>query len=245
MERELMFAGRLEEIRKTAKDQGNLVTEAQVQEAFAEFELEKEQLELVFDYLKKHKIGVGTPVDADEYLTGEEKNYLQFYLDELKELPVYGAGEKEAIVLSAMAGEEAAQERLLTCWLREVVDIAKLYAGQGVYLEDLIGEGNVAAAAGVRLLGAFEHAAEAEGALAKMVMEAMEAYIADNAQESRKSRRLLEKVNKVADAARKLAEEYERKVTVEELARESGLSVKTIQEAMRASGDKIEDLEKA
>lgn len=245
MERELLFADKLQELKDTAKAQGNLVTEAQVEETFAEFGLQKDQLELVYDYLKKHRIGIGTPVDTEEYLTGEEKNYLQLYLNELKELPDCSAGEKEAIILSAMAGDGDAQERLLTLYLPQVVDIAKLYAGQGVYLEDLIGEGNVAAAMGVRLLGALEHASEAEGALAKMVMDAMEEYIAVNAEEGKKSRQVLDKVNKVALEAKKLADEYGRKVTAEELAQESTLSLKAIQEAMRISGDKIEDLEKS
>lgn len=245
MEREILFADKLQELKNTAKAQGNLVTKAQVEETFGEFGLQKEQLELVYDYLKKHKIGIGTPVDTQEYLTGEEKNYLQMYLNELKDLPGCCEGEKEAIILSAMAGDGDAQERLLTLYLPQVVDIAKLYAGQGVYLEDLIGEGNVAAAMGVRLLGALERASEAEGALAKMVMDAMEEYIAANAEESKKNRQVLDKVNKVALEAKKLAEEYGRKVTAEELAQESSLSLKAIQEAMRISGDKIEDLEKA
>lgn len=243
MERELLFADKLQELRNTAKAQGNLVTEDQVEEAFLEFGLKKEQLELVYDYLKKHKIGIGTPVDTEEYLTGEEKNYLQLYLNELKELPACSEGEKEAIILSAMAGEESAQEKLLTLYLPQVVDIAKLYAGQGVYLEDLIGEGNVAAAMGVKLLGALENASEAEGALTKMVMDAMEEYIALNAEEGKKNRQILNKVNKVAKEAQKLADEYGRKVTAEELAKESTLSLKAIQEAMRISGNKIEDLE--
>lgn len=245
MERELLFADKLQELRNTAKEQGNLVTVAQVEEAFKEFGLQKDQMELVYDYLKKHKIGIGTPVDAEEYLTGEEKNYLQLYLNELKELPGCSEGEKEAVILSAMAGDGDAQERLLTLYLPQVVDIAKLYAGQGVYLEDLIGEGNVAAAMGVRLLGALENASEAEGALTKMVMDAMEDYITANAEEGKKSRQVLDKVNKVAKEAKKLAGEYGRKVTAEELAEESTLSLKAIQEAMRISGDKIEDLEKS
>lgn len=245
MERELLFADKLQELKDTAKAQGNLVTKAQVEEAFEEFGLQKDQLELVYDYLKKHRIGIGTPVDTEEYLTGEEKNYLQLYLNELKELPDCSAGEKEAIILSAMAGDGDAQERLLTLYLPQVVDIAKLYAGQGVYLEDLIGEGNVAAAMGVRLLGALDNASEAEGALTKMVMDAMEEYIAVNAEEGKKSRQVLDKVNRVAKEARKLAGEYGRKVTAEELAQESTLSLKAIQEAMRISGDKIEDLEKS
>lgn len=245
MERELLFADKLQELKNTAKAQGNLVTEDQVEEAFRDFGLQDDQLKLVYDYLKQHKIGIGTPVDTEEYLTGEEKNYLQFYLNELKELPALGEGEKEAVILSAMAGDSDAQERLLTLYLPQVVDIAKLYAGQGVYLEDLIGEGNVAAAMGVKLLGALENAAEAEGALTKMVMDAMEEYIAANAEEGKKNRQVLNKVNKVAREAKKLAGEYGRKVTAEELAQESSLSLKAIQEAMRISGDKIEDLEKS
>lgn len=243
MERELLFADKLQKLKETAKSQGNLVTEEQVKETFAEFSLEKEQFDLVYDYLKKHKIGIGEPVDADEYLSEEEKNFLQIYLDELEEIAPVSEDEKDAIILSAMAGDASAQERLLTLMLPQVVDMAKLYAGQGVFLEDLIGEGNVAVAMGVKMLGAMEHAAEAEGMLGKMIMDAMETYIAENAEEGKKDRHLADKVNKVADAARELAESYGRKVTEEELAEESGMSLKAIRDAMRISGDKIEDLE--
>lgn len=243
MERELLFADKLQKLKETAKSQGNLVTEEQVKETFAEFSLEKEQFDLVYDYLKKHKIGIGEPVDADEYLSEEEKNFLQIYLDELEEIAPVSEDEKDAIILSAMAGDASAQERLLTLMLPQVVDMAKLYAGQGIFLEDLIGEGNVAVAMGVKMLGAMEHAAEAEGMLGKMIMDAMETYIAENAEEGKKDRHLADKVNKVADAARELAESYGRKVTEEELAEESGMSLKAIRDAMRISGDKIEDLE--
>lgn len=244
MERELLFADKLHGLRNTAKAQANVVTKDQVSEAFAEFGLEEDQMELVYDYLKKHNIGIGEPVAEEEYLTGEEKNYLDMYLEELAEIGTVSAGEMEAITLSAMAGDADAQEKLLTQYLPRVVDVAKLYAGQGVYLEDLIGEGNVALAMGVKMLGALENAAEAEGALGKMMMDAMEDYIAENAEEGKKDKRVADKVNKVADAARELAESYGRAVTVAELSAESGLSEKAIREAMRISGDKIEDLEK-
>ena len=49
-------------------------------------------------------------------------------------------------------------------------------------------------------------------------------------------------MNKVADSARAMAEELRRKVTVEELAQETGMSEKRIREAMRMSGFQIEDL---
>ncbi len=243
MEKEVLFAQKLKEIREVAKKQGNVVTQAQVEEAFASFALQEDQMEMVRDYLQKYHIGIGVPVEEEEYLTDGERNFLDSYLEEIESLETVGDGEKEAIILSAMAGDAAAQDRLATLYLPKVVDVAKLYTGQGVFLEDLIGEGNVAVAMGVKMLGALEHPCEAEGMLGSMMMKAMEEYIALNAEEGKKDQRIADKVNKVADAARKLSEEYGRKVTAEELAAESSLSFKTIKDAIRMSGAKIEDLE--
>ncbi|MCH5258865.1 MAG: hypothetical protein J1F18_03875 [Lachnospiraceae bacterium] len=242
MDREILFAKTLEQIKKTAKDQGNCVSKEQVEEAFAPLALGKEQMDMVYDYLHQNKIGIGQPVDLDEYLADEEKDYLETYLEELQALPKLSDGELEAVTLSAMAGDTDAQSRLTESYLPDVVEIAKLYAGQGVYLEDLVGEGNVAVAMGVTMLGALEHASEAQGMIGKMIMDAMENYIAQNAQEAKKDKRIADKVNKVADAARELSEELHRKVTVDEVMTESGLSRKTIEDAVRMSGGKIEDI---
>lgn len=79
--------------------------------------------------------------------------------------------------------------------------------------------------------------------LGKMIMDAMEEYIAENAEEEKKDKKIASKVNQVADAARELAQELHRKVTVEEVMEESGLSRKVIEGAVRMSGGNIEDLE--
>lgn len=242
MDKEVLFAKTLEQIKKTAKEQGNCISKEQVDQSFAALELNGEQMEMVYGYLRRYKIGVGEPVDPDAYLADEEKDYLDTYLEELQALPAVSEGEREAITLSAMAGDADAQSRLAEVYLPEVAEIAKLYAGQGVYLEDLIGEGNVAVAAGVTLLGALEHASEVQGMLGRMIMDAMEEYIAENAEETKKDKRIADKVNKVADAARELAEELHRKVTVEEVMAESGISRKAIEDAIRMSGGRIEDL---
>jgi RNA polymerase primary sigma factor len=141
-----------------------------------------------------------------------------------------------------MAGDLDAQSRMIEIYLKDVAEIAKLYAGQGVYLEDLIGEGNVALAFGVGMLGSLERPDEAQGMLAKMIMDAMEEYIAENVENGKADQKVADRVNKVADEARNLAEELRRKVTVQELAGETGLSENRIREAMRMSGFKIEDL---
>lgn len=240
--KEILFAKTLEQVRKTAREQGYCISEEQVEAAFGTLGLSGEQMEMVYAYLRQRKIGIREPVNPDEYLEPEEKDYLENYLEELKGLPEVSDGEREAITLSAMAGDADARSRLVQLYLPEVVEIAKLYAGQGVFLEDLVGEGNVAVAMGVTMLGALEHASEVQGMLGRMIMDAMEEYIAENAEEARKDKKILDKVNKVAKAADELYEELHRKVTIEEVMQESGLSRRAIEDAIRMSGDKIESL---
>lgn len=243
--KEVMFAEALEQLRTMAREQGNCVSEGQVREKLAELELEEPQIQLVFDYLLKHKVGIGQPLDPDEFLSEEERDYLQDYLDELAALPAYSQGEIEAISISAMAGEIQAQQQLIQVYLKDVTDIAKLYTGQGVFLEDLIGEGNVALSIGVGMLGSLEKPSEVQGMLAKMIMDAMEDFIQESMEAGKTDRKVADKVNQVADKAKELAEELHRKVTPEELAKESGLSLKAVLEACRMSGFKIEDIEYA
>ena len=114
MDREIIFARTLEEVKKKAKEQGNCISQEQLEEAFAKLELGKDQLALVADYLEKHKIGIDEPVNAQDYLTGEEIHYLDTYLEELKALMEQNGlmemteGEREAITISAMAGDKQA-----------------------------------------------------------------------------------------------------------------------------------------
>ena len=145
--------------------------------------------------------------------------------------------------MSAMAGDKDAQSRLIELFLPQVVEIAKLYAGQGAYLEDLIGEGNVALAMGVSMLGALEHASGAEGMLAKMIMDGMEEYIGISMEQAKEDQKAMELVNKVSDAARELSEDLRRKITPFELAKETDMDIEDIEEAIRLSGDAIEYFE--
>ncbi len=243
MNQEALFARMLEQVKERAADQGGWIGEEDVQEAFAPLGLSGQQLQMVYDYLVAHKIGIGAPVNPDDYLTEEEKNYLQNYLDELESLPQASPGEKEAVTLSAMAGDLDAQARLSVLYLPDVVEVARLYSGQGVSLEDLIGEGNLALATGVSMLGALERADEAQGMLGRMMMDAMEDLIQQQQTTEKADRRMAERINRVLEAARSLSEELHRKVTVEELAQETKLSEKAIRDAIRLSGHQIEYLE--
>lgn len=240
---ELLFAEKLKELVELAGVQGKCVAKDQIDEVFHSFELSKEQYELLLGYLKANHIGVGEPIDAGEYLSEEEKGYLQEYLQELEELPIVKAGEKEAVILSAMAGDEDAQARLITIYLPYVVDIAKLYAGFEVMIEDLIGEGNVALTIGASMLGSQENVQEAEGLLGKMIMDAMERLLEDTRRLKEEDNEIVKKVNYIAEHAKELSEDYRRKVTVEEIVKESSLSEEEVRDAIFISGNGIEYVE--
>ena len=243
MNKELAFAKKLEEIRALAKEQGNVLSVEQVEEAFAEIEIGKEQLEPVYAYLKTKNIGIGDPVDVEENLSSEDKNYLEGYMESLQELPKLSDGEKRAYAMAAMAGDANGKLNMINAFLPQVVDIAKLYSGQGALLEDLIGEGNVALATGVEMLGCLEEPDEVDGMLGKMIMDAMEDYIAENTEAKKVDMQIADKVNHISDLAKELAESLQRKITVEELAEETGIDAEEIRDAVKLSGNKIEYFE--
>lgn len=242
MGREKEFTAILEQIKKKARAGQNFITSTEIEEAFSALSLSTEQMDMVYAYLRENKIGIDEPADMDAGLEEEERNYLDSYLEALTAIPGATEGEREAITLSAMAGDPDAVERLTELMLPEVPQIAKLYTGQGVSLEDLIGEGNVALSLGVTMLGALEHAHEARGMLGRMIMDAMEDCITASEAEEKADQKIADKVNKVADAANVLREELRRAVTVEELMEETGFSRKAIEDAVRISGGGIESI---
>ena len=81
-EKELEFRKKLEEIITLGKKQNGSLTEGQLEEALEDMSLSKEQTEAIVEYLKTNKIGVGEPVNLDEFMSTEEKEYLESYLEE-------------------------------------------------------------------------------------------------------------------------------------------------------------------
>lgn len=243
MNQEKQFTNILQMLIDEAYANDNILTEERVRDAYALADLSEEQFAMIIDYLKKKHIGIDEPLKDEDYLEQEEIDYLKVYMEELELLPKYSDGEKQAYTLSAMAGDVEAQSKLIEAFLPDVAQIAKLYTGQGVLLEDLIGEGNVALTMGVSVLGAYENATEAQGGLTKLIMDGMEEYIAECVENTKQDEKILDKVNKVAEKANELSEELRRKVTVDELIQETGMSRKMIMDALKFSGNAIDTIE--
>lgn len=240
---EQQFIAKLSELKDLAESQGNVITEEQLNDLVEEIELDSEQKSLVEEYLKAQKIGIGEPVDLDEYMTDEDRHYINLYLEELEELPKLTDGEKEAYLIQAMAGDFDSRQKLIEGFLPQVVDIAKLYVGQGVPLEDLIGEGNVALTVIVDMLGSMESPKEAEELIVSQIMEAMESFIEEDFALKQEFNEWAEKANFVLDKAQSLSEELLRKVTVEEVSKETGLDIDFILDVCEITSGAIEFIE--
>lgn len=73
----------------------------------------------------------------------EDDSILSIYLKEINRIPLLSRAEEDDIARKAVAGDKAAQARLIEANLRFVVNTAKRYQNQGLPLDDLISEGNI------------------------------------------------------------------------------------------------------
>ena len=242
-QKQVLFLQRLQETTKRARQNGNTVTQEELSEAFSDLDLDEAQMLQVREYLHSSGIGIGEALPAEEVLTDEEIDHLKEYEEMIDAIGVPSENILDAVKLSAMAGEADAQKRLTEYSLKKVVDIAKLYAGQGAYMEDLIGAGNEALLIAVTQLAPLDKPDEVDGYLGRRIMDAMEDVIAANLDEKAAEKAVEERVNLVADRAKEMAEELGRKVSVAELAAEYGMDPEDIREAVRLSGNAIGDIE--
>lgn len=241
-QKQVLFLAKLQEVTKKAQQNGNTVTQEELAEAFGGLDLDDAQMLQVREYLRGKGVGIGEALPAEEVLTDEEIDHLKEYEKMIDAIGIPSENILDAVKLSAMAGEADAQKRLTEYSLKKVVDIAKLYAGQGVYMEDLIGAGNEALLIAVTQLAPLEAPGEVDGFLGRRIMDAMEDLIALNLDIKAAEKTVEEKVNLVADRAKELAEELGRKVSVAELAKEYEMDPEEIAEAVRLSGNAIADI---
>lgn len=241
--KEQAFLATLQEITERAKENGGSVSEEDLSDAFKDLHLDAQQMQQVRSYLASQKIGVGGSLPYEDVITQDEHNYLDDYEKMIAGIEKPSEGVMEATKISAMAGERDAQEQVVSWMLDKVVDIAKLYAGQGVFMEDLIGAGNEELSRSVRLMAPLEGPQEVDGFLASRVMDAMEALVREAMENEKQDKAVENLCNLVNDKANELAGELGRKVTPLELAAEGDVTMDQIMDAIKWSGNKIENID--
>jgi RNA polymerase primary sigma factor len=83
-------------------------------------------------------------IEAETDLSGlAQSDSLRLYLREISRIPLLSAQNELMLARRVESGDREARNHLIEANLRLVVSIAKKYVGQGLALEDLIGEGNI------------------------------------------------------------------------------------------------------
>jgi RNA polymerase primary sigma factor len=82
-------------------------------------------------------------VQDSDLNTLAQSDSLRLYLREIARIPLLSANREAYLAERSAQGDKDARNHLIEANLRLVVSIAKKYVGQGLSLEDLIGEGNI------------------------------------------------------------------------------------------------------
>lgn len=207
-----ILAGKLADAVAFARTHKNVIAESNFLNIFGDMVADETKRNLIEGYLKEKHIIVKSekeeeaeePESFEMPLDDEDKKAINFYYEELKNLPHLTDREKERITKKAIEGDKAAQEKLINMHLPDVVDLAKLYTGHGVLMEDLIGEGNIALMLAVSMLECVESLEDVEGQIGKFIIEALEKLVSDDDTEEKLIIKLGEELKKAEDAKEEL-----------------------------------------
>lgn len=173
-----------------------------------------------------------------ESITNRESASLNQYLSDIARIPMVTPQEEVMLTQKIREGDQAALERLTTANLRFVVSVAKQYQSSGMTLGDLINEGNVG------LVKAAKRFDETKGFkfISYAVWWIRQSILSAINEQGRMIRLPLNKVgdiSKIAKAASKLEQQYERQPTPEELAETLEITAEKVSDVLGHSGRHI------
>jgi RNA polymerase primary sigma factor len=161
---------------------------------------------------------------------------IRLYLCEIGKVPLLTAKEEIDLARRIKKGDQQAKKQLAEANLRLVVSIAKKYIGRGLSFLDLIQEGNIGLFRAVEKFDAdrgFKFSTYATW----WIRQAITRAIADQARTIRIPVHMVETINKLTHAQRRLVQELGREPLVEELAAEMDMDVKKVRHILKISQD--------
>ena len=168
--------------------------------------------------------------DADLIVDdGNTSDPVRMYLREIGKVPLLTPEQEHEIAVRIVNGDPKASVEMTEANLRLVVSIAKRYVGRGMQLLDLIQEGNLG------LLKAVEKYDYTKGFKFSTyatwwVRQAITRALADQARTIRIPVHMVETMNKLTQASRRLQQELGREPTLDELAQVMKMSPERINE---------------
>ena len=163
-----------------------------------------------------------------------EQQSLDQYLQEIGSVPLLKAEEEIELARNVRAGNQAALEQLTKSNLRFVVSVAKQYQNQGLYLTDLINEGNLG------LIKAAKRFDETKGFkfISYAVWWIRQAILQALAEQSRIVRLPLNRVgilHKIGRISSNLEQEFGREPNSNEIGKRMGLPPEKVREIVKVA----------
>lgn len=240
---------RLSNLVALAKEKKGILEQSDINDAFADLELDPDKIEKIYDYLESKNIDViGTMEEEEE----DEKDSLdmsvpeginlddpvRMYLKEIGKVPLLTAEEEVDLAQRMEAGDDEAKKKLAEANLRLVVSIAKRYVGRGMLFLDLIQEGNLGLIKAVEKFD-YRKGYKFSTYATWWIRQAITRAIADQARTIRIPVHMVETINKLMRVSRQLLQDLGREPQPEEIAEEMDMPVAKVREIMKISQEPV------
>jgi RNA polymerase primary sigma factor len=246
----------IQEIFKRGKSEGRVTHDEIMMSIPAALSTDVDLLDEIYTRLMKLSIDVVDSFDKDELFQGKtdttsqssvdraneidlseiSDDSIRMYLNEIGRFPLIDAEEEIRLGRLIKKGNQEARKKLAEANLRLVVSIAKKYMGRGLWLLDLIQEGNVGLFRAVDKFDpekGFKFSTYATWWIRQWVTRA----IADQARTIRVPVHMVETINRFTHTYRRLTQELAREPLMEELALELDMDIRKVRQIMRISQD--------
>jgi RNA polymerase primary sigma factor len=224
---------------ESAQNAGSLNME-EISTALDELELEAGVLDDFFLALDELEIKIVGRAGVDEEEEEEKErrevstDALQLFLKDIGKVELLTAAQEVELAKRIERGDHSAKQAMVEANLRLVVSIAKRYRNQGLPFLDLIQEGTIGL---VRAAEKFDHRKGFKFSTYATwwIRQAVARALADKARTIRMPVHVVEKLNKIVRAERKLRSELSREPFAEEIAREVDLSPAEVDHIRRSA----------
>ncbi len=227
---------------EAAQAAGGSLSTDEIATALDELELDTAQLDDFYRALEEMQIDVVAVTDEveepEETVKAEAREIstdsLQLFLKDIGRVELLTAAQEVELAKRIERGDELAKREMVEANLRLVVSIAKRYRNQGLPFLDLIQEGTIGL---VRAAEKFDHRKGFKFSTYATwwIRQAVARALADKARTIRMPVHVVEKLNKIVRAERKLRAELSREPTPIEIALDLDLPIDEVEQIMRSS----------
>ena len=163
---------------------------------------------------------------------------VRMYLKEIGKVGLLSGEEELEIAKRIAAGDEDAKREMIEANLRLVVSIAKRYVGRGMFLLDLVQEGNLGLLKAVEKFD-YEKGYKFSTYATWWIRQSITRAIADQGRTIRIPVHMVETMNRITRTSHEMAQELGRDPTSDEIAQRLGLSHSKVEELIKIAQEPV------